>query len=434
MSKRLSFGQGFSSILFWSIITAAFIGPGTVTTASRAGALFGGQLIWALLFSTLATILLQEMAARVTIASGYSFGEIIGREYGTRFGVRWMIFLSLTFGCAAYEAGNLVGAMSGMQLLTNWPRQGLTIGLGLVSALLLWWGNYKAIARFMGTLVAIMGLAFMYTAFSTPLNGGEIVRGALVPSFPAGATLLVMGLIGTTIVPYNLFLGSGIGKGQQVKEMRWGIALAILIGGLISFAILLGGTQIQGEYSFEKLSQAMEDRLGMPGRVLFGLGLFAAGFSSAITAPLAAAITGSSLLGQSGEGWSSTSSRYRLTWAGVLFIGILFGFFDFKPIPVIIIAQALNGLLLPVMTSFLLFAANDRQLLGDYANSWKANLLTLGVVWVTTMLGLHHIRLAVDTVFHIFEAGDMRPVYGVILISLGITLFLGYRVFLVGKK
>ena len=434
MSKRLSFSQGFSSILFWSIIAAAFIGPGTVTTASRAGALFGGQLIWALLFSTLATILLQEMAARVTIASGYNLGELIGRQYGGQAGVRWMVFMSLAFGCAAYEAGNLLGAMSGMQLLLDWPRQWVTVGLGLVAACLLWWGNYRAIARFMGALVAIMGLAFMYTAFYTPLDRADIWQGALIPSFPTGATLVVIGLIGTTIVPYNLFLGSGIGKGQQVKEMRWGIALAVLIGGLISFAILLGGTQIEGEYSFEKLSQAMEGRLGVPGRILFGLGLFAAGFSSAITAPLAAAVAGSSLLGQSGKGWSSTSSMFRITWAVVLFVGVVFGFFDFKPIPVIIVAQALNGLLLPVMTSFLLFVANDRHLLGVYANGWKANFLTLCVVWVTTMLGLHQIRLAADTAFHIFETGDMLPVYGVILVSLSITLFLGYRVFQLGKK
>lgn len=433
MSKRLSFRQGFSSMLFWSIISAAFIGPGTVTTASRAGALYGGQLIWALLFSTLATILLQEMAARVTIASGYNLGEIIGRQYGGRRGVRWMIFLSLAFGCAAYEAGNLLGAMSGMQLLTNWPRQWVTLVLGLIAAWLLWWGNYRLIARFMGMLVAVMGLAFMYTAFYTPLNGQDILTGALFPSFPADATLLVMGLIGTTIVPYNLFLGSGIGKGQQVSEMRWGIGLAVLIGGLISFAILLGGSQIQGEYSFEKLSLAMESRLGIAGRVLFGIGLFAAGFSSAITAPLAAAIAGSSLLGQPQED-AYKGLGFRLTWAVVLGVGVLFGVLNIKPIPVIIIAQALNGLLLPIMTSFLLFAANDKHLLGRYANGWKANLLTLGVVWITTLLGLHQIRLAVDATFHIFETGDLLPVYGIVLISLSVTLLLGYRLFQLGKK
>lgn len=432
MSKRLSFRQGFSSVLFWSIISAAFIGPGTVTTTSSAGALFGGQLLWALLFSTLATILLQETAARITIASGKNLGEIIARQHRGANGKRlyWMIFLSLAFGCAAYEAGNLLGALSGLKLLVDLPEPLITALLGIGSAGLLWSGNYKVIAKLMGGLVAIMGLAFMYAAFYTPLDFNTMLKGALIPSFPSGSALLIIGLIGTTIVPYNLFLGSGIGQGQNMVEMRWGIALAVLIGGLISVAILLGGTQIEGAYSFDKLAQALESRLGYLGKGLLGLGLFAAGFSSAITAPLAAAITGSSLLGgDQPDRWSTTSSNFRGVWGVVLGIGVLFGMLHVRPIPVIIMAQALNGLLLPFMTTFLLFAANDKSLLGEYANGWKANLFTLLIVGVTTMLGLHNIRLALDSVFHIFSEGSMLPIYLVGSLALGITFWIGFRIF-----
>ena len=114
MSKRISFQQGISSVLFWSIISAAFIGPGTVTTTSRAGASFGLSLLWTLVFSTVATILLQETAARITLASGKNLGEIIARQYGQGNSrrIHWFVFLALAFGCAAYEAGNLLGAIS----------------------------------------------------------------------------------------------------------------------------------------------------------------------------------------------------------------------------------------------------------------------------------------------------------------------------------
>ena len=79
MSKtsKLSIKKGLLSILFWSVISAAFIGPGTVTTASAAGASFDLDLIWALVFATLACIVLQEAAARVTIGSGKTLGEAI---------------------------------------------------------------------------------------------------------------------------------------------------------------------------------------------------------------------------------------------------------------------------------------------------------------------------------------------------------------------
>jgi manganese transport protein len=432
MSKRLSLGQGLSSVLFWSIISAAFIGPGTVTTTSRAGALYGSKLLWALTFSTLATILLQETAARISIASGSNFGGILARQNRGKQGamISWMVFVALAFGCAAYEAGNLLGALSGLGLFLDTPRQILTGILGLAGAVLLWSGNFLLIARLMGGLVAIMGVAFLYAAFYTPLSTGEILRGALVPSFPSGSALLTIGLIGTTIVPYNLFLGSGIGQGQEIREMRLGIALAVGIGGLISVAILLGGTQVEGEYSFASLSLALENRLGSLGKALFGLGLFAAGFSSAITAPLAAAVTGSSLFEASAPGqWTSRSWRFRLVWGTVLFVGLIFGILDFRPIPVIILAQALNGLLLPVIAAFLLLAANDRSLLGQYANGWLANILTLAIVGIITLLGLHNIRVALDTVFHLFEEGSSTPYYVIGSISTGAIAWLAWRIF-----
>ena len=432
MSKRLSLGQGLSSVLFWSIISAAFIGPGTVTTTSRAGALYGGKLLWALTFSTLATILLQETAARISIASGSNFGGILARQNRGKGGevISWMVFIALAFGCAAYEAGNLLGALSGLGLFLDVPRPMLTGILGLTGAVLLWSGNFQLIARLMGGLVAVMGIAFLYAAFYTPLSGGEILKGALLPSFPAGSALLTIGLIGTTIVPYNLFLGSGIGQGQEIREMRVGIALAVAIGGLISVAILLGGTQVEGEYSFESLSMALENRLGSLGKALFGLGLFAAGFSSAITAPLAAAVAGSSLFSASAPGqWTSRSWRFRLVWGIVLFVGLVFGILDFRPIPVIILAQALNGFLLPVIAAFLLLAANDRSLLGQYANGWLANVLTLAIVGITTLLGLHNIRLALDSAFHIFQEGSLVPYYLICSVAAGVVAWLAWRIF-----
>ncbi len=69
------------SILFWSVIAAAFIGPGTVTTAASAGARFGPRLLWALSFSTLACLLLQEASARLTVVSGRSLGEALADRY-----------------------------------------------------------------------------------------------------------------------------------------------------------------------------------------------------------------------------------------------------------------------------------------------------------------------------------------------------------------
>ena len=127
---------------------------------------------------------------------------------------------------------------------------------------------------------------------------------------------MIISLIGTTIVPYNLFLAAGITKGQTISEMQWGITSAVVIGGIISIAILLVGTSISGEFSFAQLSKAMESNTGKFGSFVFGLGLFAAGLSSSITSPLATAITGQSLFHHENANWATKKKNFYINLGG----------------------------------------------------------------------------------------------------------------------
>ena len=394
MSNKTNLRSKLLNILFWSIISAAFIGPGTVTTASKAGASFGTALIWALLFSTIATIVLQEAAARLTIASGKNLGEIVATKFSNNFWLKMGLFLSIFVGCAAYQAGNMLGAIAGLQLLGDWSATLVavfTLGIGIIAATLLLIGNYKIIANVLGLVVALMGAVFLYVAFTTDISVGEMAKGAFIPSFPDGSLLLILGLVGTTIVPYNLFLASGISKGQGIREMRQGLALAVLIGGIISIAILIAGTNVAGEFSFENLATALAQKTGNWAVVFFGIGLFAAGLSSSITSPLAAAVTAQSLFDKNGN-WSVKSLNFRRIWFFVLAFGLAFGIFGAKPIPVIIVAQAVNGLLLPIVVIFLLLAVNDTKLLGEkHVNSVGLNVLSLLIVGVVCYLGLRNL-------------------------------------------
>jgi len=431
MPKRISLRQGLSSILFWSIISAAFIGPGTVTMASRTGAGFRMQLLWALVFSILATIVLQEAAARLTIASGKNLGEIVALRFAGRRASRlkWLLFGAVVFGCAAYQAGNLLGAFSGLALFDDFSRAWATAVLGAVCFGFLWIGNYQLIARLLGFVVAGMGIVFIVVALRADVTGAELLTGAITPTIPEGGALFVVGLIGTTIVPYNLFLASGISQGQDMREMRLGLVLAILIGGLISVAIMMVGTQVNGPFSFPALAEALEERLGDWSTILFGLGLFAAGLSSSITAPLAAAITARSLLGGNAPGWSVRGKWFRAVWMGVLGFGLLFGLLDVKPIPAIIMAQVINGVLLPIIAIFLYVAVNDRQLLGpEYANKSLANIFMLLIVGITCFLGLNNIWKAVNNTFGLGMGNDFSVLWVLGLASLLLVVVVGIRV------
>jgi len=378
-------------ILFWSVIAAAFIGPGTVTTAARAGSDFGFTLAWALVFSTAACLVLQEAAGRVTVLTGRELGEALSDRFrGSRL-LAWapsLLAAGIVLGCAAYQAGNILGAVAGLRLVVGLPAGWLTVVIGAAAALLLATGSTRWIARGLGALVAVMGLAFLVTAARLGPDLGTLLTGLLVPRMPAGSTVLVLGLVGTTVVPYNLFLGSALARGSRLTDMRWGLAVAVVGGGVISLGVLVVGSALGGGLEYERLAAVLGERLGGGAELALAIGLFAAGFTSAITAPLAAALAARALLGGAQDpAWREHSARFRLVWLVVLATGLGFGLAGVKPIPVIILAQAFNGLLLPFAAAFLWLTMNDRELLGDRGANTRALNVVMGLV-VVTCVGL----------------------------------------------
>ncbi len=396
----------FVNILFWSVVSAAFIGPGTITTAASSGAQFGYELMWVLLFSTLACILLQEAAARITILSGKNIGEIIAlkmEESPALLPALILIVLAICGGAAAYEMGNLIGAREGILLLFPAMQQWIVPALGISAALILFVPSLKFISRLMGTLVMVLGILFLYTAIRIAPPTNELFKGLLIPAMPAGtmAPLLALALMGTTIVPYNLFLGSGISKGvRNIAEMRWGLMVAILLGGIFSLAVIVVGSAVHGDFSFIALSEALSKRSGVNGNIILGIGLFAAGFTSAITAPLASAVTLKSLFGnRDSRRWSYNGWYFRLSWLGVLLIGMTFAAIDVKPIPAIILAQALNGIILPLVSFILVYLVHDIGLTGQRNNPWNSGLLGITLA-VTMVIGFHNVVNAMTSLLN----------------------------------
>jgi len=288
--------------------------------------------------------------------------------------------------------------------------------------------------------VAVMGLAFLVTAALLEPSVGGLLAGTLVPTFPPGSALLVLGLIGTTVVPYNLFLGSGVAAGQTLPELRFGLTVAVGLGGLISMAVLVVGSAVPGEFSFPALAAVLTARLGPWAADLFAYGLAAAGVSSAVTAPLAAAITARGLFGgDGGEGaeaaeaagpdrWSPRGWRYRAVWGGVLATGLLFGLTGVRPVPVILLAQALNGILLPWVAVFLLLAVNDRRLMGRRGlNGPLSNTLMSAVVLVTLLLGTRNVLRAGASAVGLEAPGEglLLAVAGAVAVALAVPVARG---------
>ncbi len=410
--------KNISSVVLWSVISAAFVGPGTVTTAASAGATFQLDLLWAVSFSTVACIVLQEVSARLAIVSGLPMGQALTRAYGDRKG-RWLNYLlggPVVLGCAAYEAGNILGGVSGIQVVAPVDMRWLTILFTAAVAVVLWTDKRESIGWLMTALVGLMGIAFAYLAVARPFGVAEYARAATVPSMPAGSELLILGLIGTTIVPYNVFLGYGVSKGQTVPLMRIGLTLSVVIGGAITAAILVAGTTVPPFTSFTILSEELRTAMGPLGATALGVGLFAAGFSSSLTSPYAASIIASSV-------FSWDKRKQRMVWAVVLLSGFLFGISGVRPIPVILVVQALNGMVLPLLTAFLILLINDRSLIpAGYRPSVLYNAVLLVIFGVVLLMGIYSIDASLASWFDI-----PRTQYVVkVIISALVTACLGY--------
>ena len=385
-----------------AMVAAAFIGPGTVTTATMAGAGFGYTLLWAILFSLLATLLLQEMSARLGVVGGMGVGEAIRQKIK----IKWLkmfsailVISAILIGNAAYEAGNITGAVLGFgknsSNFLGLPVNPLVLAIGFVAFLLLYSGKYKLIERSLVVMVSVMGLVFFISAILLKPDFGEILKGLFLPAMPDKSLLMIIGLIGTTVVPYNLFLHASSVKekwpgAENLSNSRWDTYISVIFGGLVTMAILItSAVAFQGQEktvsSAADLSEQLVPILGDWSFLFIAFGFLAAGLSSSVTAPLAAAFATSEILG-----WKKNLKgiNFRLIWFSVLIIGVVFSSLGFKPTMVILFAQVANGLLLPIIVSFLLWIMNDKNIMGKYANSTLVNLLGIIVILITIMIGL----------------------------------------------
>ena len=334
-----------------TLIAAAFIGPGTLTTCTLVGVQTSYDLLWVMLFAIVGTIILQEMAARLGFATQEGLGEALNKQFEkgiARYLVFFLVIGAILIGNAAYESGNISGGVLGLDLIVGerkiWP-----VVLGGLCFALMYFGRYKWIERILVGLVITMSICFLLTVLIVQPDWGEVANG-FIPKTPSSKDfLLVMAVIGTTVVPYNLFLhASTISKkwkaDADLKEIRIENATAIFLGGIISILIIItaasSSESVTAVKSAKDLAIQLEPLFGQSAKWFMGIGLLAAGLSSALTAPLAAAYAAKGLFSWEGD---ETNGKFRAVWMSILIIGIIVSITDVERIAIIKFAQITNA-------------------------------------------------------------------------------------------
>ena len=389
------------------LVAAAFIGPGTVTTASIAGANFGFVLMWALLLSIIVTFVLQEMSSRLGIVSGLGLSEALRSSINNHFLKAFLMILivsALGIGNAAFEVGNITGAAIGLSQISSLSISSSVLIVGILVLILLGTRIFKMLEQILTVLVVIMSLLFLLTMITIEIDYSKLLRGLFIPTVTASSLLTIMALIGTTVVPYNLFLHADASKrkwkdqelNQALNNSRVDTAISIGLGGLITLAIMstsavaFFGSSM--EISSENLARQLEPILGSYSSYIFNFGLFVAGITSAVTAPLAASIAVTEALGWKND---PSSFRFKLVWIIILLIGVLFAYFGTKPLQAILFAQATNALLLPFLALFLFYVVNNSRLMGSHKNTITINMIALIIIMAVVLLSSYKIFLLI---------------------------------------
>lgn len=407
MLKKLTsyFGPG-------TFVAAAFIGPGTITICSIAGVRFGTDLIWALVLSILATIVLQNMSARVGLVTqkdlGTAMRDIVNQPFLKGL-LMFLVVVAIVFGNAAYEAGNISGAVMGFSViyaetqisLGDFQLDYLPLIIGFICFFILNLNSYKKIENVLIILVVLMSLSFLTTAIITQPSYLALLKGIFLFKMPSESLMTVLAIVGTTIVPYNLFLHSSIvqEKWKDLKDLKLAkldSAIAIGLGGLVSIAVVVTASRLPKDElnSILDMAQTLEPLYGVYAKYLLGFGFFAAGITSTLTAALAAAYVLKGCLG-----WKIDKShpKFKWTWRGILFLGVLFSSLGINPIELIQIAQVSNAILLPFIAIILLAIVSNKKLMGDFKNTWLQNAMGILIVLFCLFLSVKSLVFVFDS-------------------------------------
>ena len=176
------------NILFWSVISAAFIGPGTVTTATKAGVYYHYDLMWTMVFSVFACLLLQEASARIAIFSGLNLGEAIAKHFenkSSKYIVYTLVIGAIILGSAAYETGNILGSVEGLGFIFNSiPKVYFVLMIGILAFFAFRMKSIRTISQILGGFVYLMGIAFIITALSVENDTHRCYTGFSFQQYP----------------------------------------------------------------------------------------------------------------------------------------------------------------------------------------------------------------------------------------------------------
>lgn len=389
----------------------AVLGPGMIAanagndasgiaTYSTVGAGFGYSLLWAFVPMALSLIVVQEMCVRMGVVTGQGLADLIREQ----FGVRWttLVMLALFVANTGVIISEFVGIAQASELLgiSRFISVPLTAGL-------IWWlvvkGTQKRVERVFLTM-SLVFFTYVLSAFLSGPDWAQVGEGFVRPMFTFETAYLftLMALIGTTITPFmQVYVQSSVvEKGMDKDDLSlvradviFGTLFAIFIAAfiVISTGSTLHKQGITEVDSAATAAVALAPVVGEYAKYLFAVGLFGAAMLAMGVLPLATAYSMSEALGfEKGLSRSFREAPIFLgIFTGLIVLGSLVALIPGIPqIRLLILTQSVNGILLPVLLLTIVKLANNREIMGEYANSRFLNIVAYTITAVVSTLSV----------------------------------------------
>jgi Mn2+/Fe2+ NRAMP family transporter len=386
------------------IVILAVIGPGVIAgnagndaggiaTYSIIGAKEGYGLLWALVLITFALAVIQEMSSRMGVVTGKGFADMVREQFGVRVTLAVMVlFIIANLTCTIAEFAGIAASMElfGVHKYISVPLSAFVVWFVVVK------GNFKQVERFL-IAISMIYLTYVFSGFMANPPWHEVARQIAVPHIRLDKDyiLLFITMVGTTITPYMQFYlqSAVVDKGVRIEEYKYAkfdvYAGSIMTVFIAFFIIIATGTILHPAGvevdSAEAAALALQPLAGNFAAHLFAIGLLNASFLAAFVLPLATAYGLSEAFGW--ESGINKTFREAPQFLGfyTAFIVIGAGVIMIPEVPLIRImffSQTINGILLPIVLIIMLRLVNNKELMGEYVNSKRMNIIT----WTTVSI------------------------------------------------
>ncbi|MBS0909131.1 Nramp family divalent metal transporter [Tatumella sp. JGM118] len=376
------------------IAAIGYIDPGNFATNIQAGASYGYQLLWVVVWANIMAMLIQLLSAKLGIATGKNLAEHIRDRFPRP--VVWFYWVQAEIIAMATDLAEFIGAALGFKLLFGISLLEGAVVTGIATFLILMLQNrgQKPLEWVIGGMLLFVAVAYVIELFFSQPNPAGLLRGMVVPALPeTDALYLAAGVLGATIMPHVIYLHSALtqrdtggNRSQRYSSTKMDVAVAMTIAGFVNLAMMATAAAVfhfNGHTGITELDQAyvtLKPLLGNAAALVFGLSLVTAGLSSTVVGTLAGQVVMQGFIHFTIPLWVR-----RVVTMLPSFIVIIAGM---DPTRVLVLSQVLLSFGIALALIPLLVFTGNPRLMGELVNSKKIRITGCVIVVLVIMLNL----------------------------------------------